>query len=159
MKRTMEGKGVKLLIDQRTEGEKLDEKYFPTLTKALETTLETLGIEGGFEVSFSVVDEEEIQDLNRDYRGVDAVTDVLSFPLFSRDEIGNEGILGDIVICSQRAKDQAREFGHSYEREIVYLSVHSLLHLLGYDHEEEDEKLEMRTLEKEVMKRMGIFKG
>lgn len=158
MKKTMEGMGVKLLIDQRTEGNKIGEKYFPTLVKALETTLETVGIDGDFEVSFSVVDEEEIRDLNRDYRGVDSVTDVLSFPLYYREEIGQEGLLGDIVICSQRAKDQADDFGHSYEREIVYLSVHSLLHLLGYDHEEEEDKAEMRALEKEVMKRLGIFK-
>ena len=158
MKKTMEGINLKLSIDQRTEGEKIDEKYFLTLTKALDVTLEIVGIEGDYEVSFSVVDEGEIQDLNRDYRGVDAVTDVLSFPLFSREELEDGAILGDIVICSQRAREQAKDFRHSYEREIVYLSVHSLLHLLGYDHEEEEDKAEMRTLEKEVMKRLGIFK-
>lgn len=158
MKKTMEGINLKLSIDQRTKGEKIDEKYFLTLTKALDVTLEIVGIEGDYEVSFSVVDEDEIQDLNRDYRGVDAVTDVLSFPLFSREELEDGAILGDIVICSQRAREQANDFGHSYEREIVYLSVHSLLHLLGYDHEEEEDKAEMRALEKEVMKRLGIFK-
>ena len=158
MKKTMEGINLKLSIDQRTKGEKIDEKYFLALTKALDVTLEIVGIEGDYEVSFSVVDEGEIQDLNRDYRGVDAVTDVLSFPLFSREELEDGAILGDIVICSQRAREQAKDFGHSYEREIVYLSVHSLLHLLGYDHEEEKDKAEMRALEKEVMKRLGIFK-
>lgn len=158
MKKTMEGINLKLSIDQRTKGEKIDEKYFLTLKKALDVTLEIVGIEGDYEVSFSVVDEDEIQDLNRDYRGVDAVTDVLSFPLFSREELEDGAILGDIVICSQRAREQANDFGHSYEREIVYLSVHSLLHLLGYDHEKEEDKAEMRALEKEVMKRLGIFK-
>lgn len=149
---------MNLLIDQRTEGKKIDDEYFPNIIKALETTLAVVGIDGEFEVSFSVVDEDEIQELNRDYRGVDSVTDVLSFPLLERDQIAGGGMLGDIVICNRRAEDQAKDFGHSYEREVIYLSVHSLLHLLGYDHEEDEDKIEMRALEKEVMRQVGIFK-
>ncbi len=100
-----------------------------------------------FEVSVSIVSNEEIKKLNKQYRGIDKVTDVLSFPL----ESGN--CLGDIVISLQRAIEQAEEYGHSIEREIGFLTAHSMLHLLGYDHlTEEDEKimfnLQEKTLEK-----------
>ena len=104
---------------------------------------------------------ETIHRLNKEYRGVDRPTDVLSFPM---DEEGydNEGnpifLLGDIVICLDVAENQAKDFGHSLEREMMYLICHSTLHLLGYDHIEEDDKLEMRSREKEVMKNLGVFK-
>ena len=104
------------------------------------------------------MDKEEIKNLNRDYRGVDSVTDVLSFPLFERYEIPEFGMLGDIVICSDKVLEQAEEFGHSYERELLYLTVHSTLHILGYDHIEEEDKKEMRKIEKEVMRILGVFK-
>ncbi len=113
------------------------------------------------EVSLSIVDRDDIHKLNKDYRDVDRETDVLSFPL---DEEGydNEGnpiiLLGDIVICLDVAEDQANDFGHSLEREMMYLICHSTLHLLGYDHIEEDDKREMRAKEKEVMKNLGVFK-
>lgn len=111
------------------------------------------------EVSVSFVDEDEIQRLNKTYRGIDRVTDVLSFPQFEDfDDIPKEGdiALGDVVICSKRAEEQAEEFGHSYEREIIYLFVHSICHLLGFDHIGEDEKRAMRMREEETMKYLGI---
>lgn len=149
---------MQLLIDQRTKDKKIEEKSLEFIEKAIVTTLEKAGYGDNYEVSFSVVDEDEIKLLNRDYRNKDSVTDVLSFPVFERGEIGSYGMLGDVVICAKRAKDQADEFGHSYEREIIYLTVHSILHLLGYNHEIEQEKIEMRGLEKEIMKELGIFK-
>ena len=132
--------------------------------KAEKTIREVLRVENiseNAEVSLSIVDKETIHKLNKEYRNVDRETDVLSFPL---DEEGfdNEGnpliLLGDIVICLDVAEDQAVDFGHSLEREIMYLICHSTLHLLGYDHIEEDDKLEMRSREKEVMKNLGVFK-
>lgn len=132
--------------------------------KAEKTVNEVLRVEnigGNVEVSLSIVDKEAIHRLNKDYRNVDRETDVLSFPL---DEEGfdNEGnpllLLGDIVICLDVAKEQAEDFGHSLEREMMYLICHSTLHLLGFDHIEEDEKREMRSKEKEVMKNLGVFK-
>ena len=113
------------------------------------------------EVSVSFVSEEEIQTLNRDYRGTDRVTDVLSFPQYDDlSEMEGELIeLGDVVICRKRAEEQAEEYGHSLEREIVYLFVHSMLHLLGYDHMEADEKAEMRRREEEVMEELGLVRG
>ena len=110
-------------------------------------------------LSVSFVSADEIRDLNREYRGKDAVTDVLSFPQFYPYEYmqdWDEVSLGDVVICEERAKQQAEEYGHSYERELIYLFVHSCFHLLGYDHEEEDEKKAMREKEEKVMTQLDL---
>lgn len=110
-------------------------------------------------VSVTFVSNEEIQELNRDYRGIDRVTDVLSFPLYeSKLEFPEEGeiCLGDVVICLEQAYLQADEFGHSVERELIYLFVHSLFHLMGYDHLVDDEKEEMRIQEEKVMQRLEL---
>jgi len=111
------------------------------------------------EISVTFVDMEEIHQLNRDYREVDSTTDVLSFPQFDDlNDLPEEGeiALGDVVICKDKAEEQAQEFGHSFEREIIYLFVHSVLHLLGYDHMDEDEKKIMRRQEEAVMEQLGI---
>ena len=129
--------------------------------KTIKEVLRVEKIEENVEVSLSIVDKDEIHILNRDYRDVDRPTDVLSFPLDEEgfDQDGNPILLlGDIVICLDVAKNQAADFGHSLEREIMYLICHSTLHLLGYDHIEEDDKKEMRLKEKEVMKNLGVFK-
>lgn len=118
------------------------------------------GLDLDYELSISFVGRDKIHQLNRDYRGVDRPTDVLSFPL--DDEFVPEGqnpMLGDIVICMDVAREQAKEYGHSLRRELMYLTCHSTLHLLGYDHIEEDDKKEMRAREKEVMKKLGVFKN
>ncbi len=132
--------------------------------KALKTITEVLKVENfneNAEVSLSIVDKDTIHKLNKDYRNVDRETDVLSFPM-DEEAFDNEGnpifLLGDIVICLDVARNQAAEFGHSLEREMMYLICHSTLHLLGYDHIEEDDKAKMRAKEKEVMKNLGVFK-
>lgn len=109
------------------------------------------------EVSVAVVDEAKIRALNATYREVDAVTDVLSFPDGSTDLDTGVVLLGDVVLCARRAKEQADQFGHSFERELGYLTCHSVLHLLGYDHvdSEADERI-MRNKQTEVMRRMGL---
>ena len=97
--------------------------------------------------------------VNREYRGIDKVTDVLSFPQFENmGEMPSDGeiCLGDVVICDEKVRQQAEEYGHSYDRELVYLFVHSLLHLAGYDHMEEDEKTIMRTKEEEIMQQVDL---
>jgi len=107
------------------------------------------------EISVSFVSGEEMRALSKHYRGIDKITDVLSFPQYeSAGDIPKEGrlVLGDIVICTDQALLQADEFGHSPERELVYLFVHSVSHLLGYHHESEKEKEEMRTFEEKIMK-------
>ena len=114
------------------------------------------------EISVTFVDLDEIHELNKQYRGVDKPTDVLSFPQFDdlEEEIPEvcEICLGDVVICEQKAREQAEEFGHSFERELVYLFTHSVLHLLGYDHMEDDEKKAMREREEEIMKQIGLMR-
>ena len=100
-----------------------------------------------------------IRELNRDYRNMDSVTDVLSFPQFEQPaDMPEEGeiCLGDVVICKEQAERQAEEFGHSFEREIIYLFTHSVLHLLGYDHMTEEDKAGMRAKEEAVMNYLGI---
>lgn len=117
------------------------------------------------EISLSFVDEEKIRQLNKDFRSIDRVTDVLSFPIEDFFNEDRENILekpylmlGDVVICLDVARKQADDLGHSFEREVMYLTCHSILHLLGYDHIEDDDKKIMRAKEKEVMKNLGVFK-
>lgn len=121
-----------------------------------------------FELAF--VSEEEIQTLNREKRGVDRVTDVLSFPAADGvkgkklrrkeylDCLDEEGrlVMGSIAICKARAKEQAEEYGHSLQRELTYLTVHGVLHCLGYDHMTEEDKREMRAEEEKIMARMNL---
>ena len=155
---------MQIYFDQTQDGEDPAEIYGKTMEKALSVILSGEGIDDdGAEVSVSFVTPDEIQSLNREYRGVDSVTDVLSFPQFdSVDELldmqEETGVaeLGDVVICMERALSQAEEFGHPLEREVIYLFVHSVLHLLGYDHMEEEDKKVMRAREEEVMSELGI---
>lgn len=125
--------------------------------------LETLAYEGveiaAPEVSMTFTDNEGIRELNRMHRGIDRATDVLSFPMFSFEDDSEEieGALGDIVISLERAREQAETFGHSFEREVAFLCVHSMLHLLGYDHElGEEQDLDMRRRQSEIVARLGL---
>ncbi len=109
------------------------------------------------EVSISFVDDKEIKLLNKEYRGIDQSTDVLSFPM-DEEILVPLPLLGDIIISTETAKAQATEFGHNLNREISYLVAHSMFHLMGYDHIDEEDKEIMRLKEKQVMKNLGIFK-
>ncbi len=139
------------------------QEILDTMLKAAEICIDAENIDvDRSEISVTFVDMEEIHQLNLDYRGVDSPTDVLSFPQFDDlNDLPEDGeiALGDVVICKQKAEEQAEEFGHSFEREIMYLFVHSVLHLLGYDHMDEDEKKIMRRREEEVMTELGITRG
>ena len=112
------------------------------------------------EVSVTLVTDEEIHQLNRDYRKVDRPTDVLSFAFDEADEPAMEGlethVLGDIIISAETAVRQGREFGHGLEREVIYLAVHGLLHLLGYDHMEEADKKIMRAEEERALREIEL---
>lgn len=147
-----------------------DEQVFPdasALENALDGFVET-DVPLTIEVLF--VDEEEIRRLNRDMRSIDKVTDVLSFPALDLErgqaikraeypfEIDEEGrlLVGSIAICIKRAREQAEEYGHSYERELHYLMVHGIMHCLGYDHMEESDKAQMREQEEKILNKLGI---
>lgn len=117
------------------------------------------------EVSVTVVDDKEIQEINKTYRNIDKATDVLSFPMYQYEKAADfdnlddsafnpesgELLLGDIVISAEKVTAQAKEYGHSKEREFAFLLVHSMLHLLGYDHMEEEERLVMESKQKEIL--------
>jgi len=134
------------------------------IKKAVSMALDAEGISVPCIISVMLTDDEGIQAVNRDFRGVDRATDVLSFPMnelvpgeFDEDECEHDMdsgavLLGDMMISIPRCEEQGAEFGHGYQREIMYLTVHSVLHLLGYDHVDEGEmKKQMRAREKAIM--------
>ena len=134
------------------------------IRRAIFNTLVYEGVEGKFEVSVTFVDNEEIRTLNREHRSKDAPTDVLSFPMFdfAAGEVPvypkNGSLpLGDVVLSLERARVQAAEIGHSTMREVVFLCIHSTLHLLGYDHElSPDDDEDMQRRQREIMKILGL---
>ncbi len=150
-----------------TEAEELSEMQLEKLCVAIGETVEA---DVELSIEYLAVSEEEIRRLNREMRNIDRVTDVLSFPTL--EGIKGEKIcaddfpydideerrllIGSIVICKKRAKEQAEEYGHSYERELHYLFVHGVLHCLGYDHITEEERAEMREREELVLGKLGI---
>ena len=110
-------------------------------------------------VSVLICDDEEIHELNRQYRNIDRPTDVLSFPMYDDEGNLDPDELGDIVISLERAKLQSEEYGHSIERELAFLTAHSMLHLFGYDHLEEDEQKEMFYKQEEILRKLGLTRG
>lgn len=138
----------------------LDRQWLQKIEEAIKICIKQENLElENIEISISFVDDEEIKQLNLQYRGKDNVTDVLSFPQYdSLEEIkmGEIICLGDVVICLDKAREQADDYGHAFERELVYLTVHSILHLLGYDHMTEEDKQIMRNKEEIVMKKIHL---
>ncbi len=134
--------------------------------------IKTLNQTGSVSVELNLVDENFIKKTNLEFRGIDKITDVLSFPNLDGiryknvdkkdfpldlDDDGNV-FLGSIIICEKRAKEQAEEFGHSLERELCYLFCHGLLHLFGYDHITQNDDLEMRKLANEVLEKVKVLR-
>lgn len=151
---------MQIFINDEQDEVLLNEDINSLLEKVVKECLELEEVGTDFEVSISFVDDEEIKNLNNSYRNIDKATDVLSFPLYDGEEdTPYIPLLGDIVISLETAKRQSEEFGHTIEREVAYLTAHSMFHLLGYDHLEDDDKKEMREKEKLAMKNLKIFKG
>ncbi len=115
-------------------------------------------------ISITLTTPEHIREYNKEYRNIDKETDVLSFPMFEKNEIDalrNESysdVLGDIVISIDRVKEQAEEYGHSFERELAYMCVHGFYHLMGEDHIKEEDKVIMRAKEENVLNRLNIVR-
>lgn len=154
---------MSLHIDFLDETNALPEQYFSLIEEILQHAAAHLQVEDDSEVSITFVTNEAIQDINREYRDKDQPTDVISFALEEMGEgetvIIGEGlprVLGDIIISTERAAEQALEYGHSLERELGFLAVHGFLHLLGYDHmTEEDEKV-MFSKQDEILSSYGL---
>ncbi len=153
---------VKIYYSNKQKTEKAGRSLRLLVQKAIRTALAYENFGQPAEISLTFVDNEGIRELNREYRGKDAATDVLSFPLydFHAGELpdpDSRAELGDIVLSLERAREQAAELEHSFEREAAFLCVHSVLHLLGYDHErsEADEE-DMCRRQREIMERMGL---
>ncbi len=161
------------VLTENPKGYPVDEKWLEELVRA---ALTVHGAIPDAQVSLTLTDDEGIRELNREFRGVDASTDVLSFPLLDygedydeedtdevweeddvdRDPETGEVLLGDIVLSMETAERQAEEFGHGLQREVGYLIVHSMMHLLGYDHEEEEDKRIMRDMEEKALSLVGL---
>ena len=116
-------------------------------------------------MTITLTTPEKIRKINKEYRNIDRATDVLSFPMFQKEELDSkilsknflyEDVLGDIVISVEKVQEQAREYGHSFERELSYMVVHGFYHLMGYDHIEEKDKEIMRPKEENILKKLGI---
>lgn len=154
---------MSVTIDFIDEVEQLTEEHFQLLSGLIEKACEIEQITEEAELSMTFVDNEKIHQLNKEYRGIDRPTDVLSFAL---EEMGEDEIelidvemprfLGDLIISIPKVEEQAKEYGHSFERELGFLAVHGFLHLLGYDHMTEDEEKEMFTKQEDILHAYGL---
>lgn len=154
---------MNLVVDFLDETNAVLDEHMEEIEKLLNFAAAKLAIEEGSEVSVTFVTNERIQEINREYRNKDSVTDVISFALEERGEgevelIGADlpRVLGDIIISIAKAEEQAKDYGHSFMREFGFLAVHGFLHLLGYDHMTEEQEREMFTLQKEILDEYGL---
>ena len=148
----------------------LFENYEETIKEIVRLSLEAENYPENVEISVTIVDNNEIHRINKEFRNIDAPTDVLSFPLLefengvlvektAKENINidtNEFVMGDIIISAERAAEQAEEFGHSLKREVAFLTAHSMYHLMGYDHIEDEEEKIMSAKQEAVLQKAGI---
>ncbi|MDO4938786.1 MAG: rRNA maturation RNase YbeY [Lachnospiraceae bacterium] len=134
---------------------KLHIPWMDIISDVVYGTLDYMKYRKEAEISVSVVDSDEIRNLNKEFRDIDKVTDVLSFPIGDKNPETGEMVLGDIVLCADRIIEQAAEYGHTRKRELAFLTCHSMLHLLGYDHIEDDERIQMEELQKKILDKIG----
>ena len=156
---------IKVNIENQQKTIKVPTGVRLLIRRCCHAVLELEGFEGSAEVDVSLVDNARIHEINREQRNIDAPTDVLSFPLgengvYDQNPATGAYMLGDIVISVEKALAQAEEFGHTFQREVGYLTVHSMLHLLGYDHVQGGlEAVRMREKEEAVMLSIGLPRG
>ena len=154
---------TKVIITDKQKNYRLPSGIRMLVRRACSAVLVTEEFLEPAEVNVTFVDDEEIKKLNTEFRNIESSTDVLSFPMMdfsgeSEEPVADEPVvsLGDIVISLEKAQEQADEYGHSFEREVAFLTVHSMLHLLGYDHMEEEEERDMRARQRAVMELLGL---
>ena len=151
-------------FDIVNEWGELDEAWLKRLDEILPLYEEQQGLPHDLTIGLTFTGDDEIRAINNEYRGIDRATDVLSFPLYERDDEielleGELAPFGDIVLSVPHARAQAAEYGHSVEREVCYLIVHGLMHLAGYDHIEAEDKAEMRAEEEQLLGAIGVTRG
>ncbi len=159
---------MKVSIRNEQDKLKVTKEMRDTVKLAAKASLDFMNFGTKFEISVMFTDDENIRVLNKLHRNIDRSTDVLSFPMFDYDENGEiiedyadfnrngEMLLGDIVISLEHAKAQAEEYGHALLREIGFLTVHSMLHLFGYDHMTKEDEKEMFSYQEEILNGMGL---
>lgn len=146
-----------------------NDKYEQLATKVVEQCFKTENLlDKNLYINITLTEEKNIQNINKEYRKIDKPTDVLSFPMFTKEEIEEmykktekieiQDILGDIIISIPQVEKQAKEYGHGFERELAYMIVHGFYHLMGYDHLEEKEKLQMRQKEENILNELKILR-
>ena len=153
------------MLIENNYGDKFSDNYKAIIEEAIIFTLEYKSYHSNVEISILIVDNNEIKKLNNEYRNIDKETDVLSFPLINPSDIPNFFVdstskiyLGDIVLSFDKVISQAIEFGHSTERELAFLVVHSMLHLLGHDHQNQEDEKEMFFMQEEILKKAGYLR-
>ena len=144
------------------------EEYKKTIKKVLKKCFEEEKIiNSKLIITITLTNAENIRKINKQFRNIDKATDVLSFPMFDKDELENkiknrlfehEDVLGDIIISIPGVEEQAKEYGHSFERELSYMVVHGFYHLMGYDHIKEEDKKEMRPKEEKILNQLNILR-
>ncbi|MGG1248655.1 rRNA maturation RNase YbeY [Bacillus spizizenii] len=154
---------MSLLIDIVDETGSVSEEMLKEVENLLQFAADREGVQDQAEVSVTIVTNEDIQQINKEYRGKDTPTDVISFALEEEGEdeveiVGAEmpPVLGDIIISADRTREQAEEYNHSFKRELGFLAVHGFLHLLGYDHMTKEEEEEMFTKQKDLLDAYGL---
>ena len=145
-----------------------NKEYEEVIKKVLTKCFEEEGLENSkLYITVTLTNPENIRKINKEYRNIDRATDVLSFPMFERKELEEkiktnnfpfQDILGDLIISVEKVKEQAIEYGHSFERELSYMLVHGFYHLMGYDHIKEEDKKEMRPNEEKILNDLKILR-
>ena len=166
-----------IMLEEETDKQKeFDFEYRSLIENVVKTALESEGFPDQVQISVTLTDEEHIKEINKNFRNIDSPTDVLSFPMLEFDGDGygyehvdsnsvdydidtDELLMGDIVLCIHRVFSQAEEYGHSTQREFAFLLVHSMLHLSGYDHIDENDTLVMEDRQRQIMNTLGISRS
>jgi len=153
---------MQVSVHNQQESIQWKEEWGYLIERVTDQTAWAEGLDAAVELSIILVDDAGIQEINRNYRGIDSPTDVISFAL--NDDIEDampihpeaEWMLGDIYISLEKVLEQAKEYGHSVERELVFLTTHGMLHLIGYDHDTEQNRVEMRQKEEEILLALNL---
>lgn len=160
-----------IIIENEQDKVSIDDSINIIIKKVIDTCMKSENLEKDYEVSVLIVNDEEIRSINKEHRDTDKSTDVLSFPMVEFENgklISDEGdydidfdelMLGDIIISAETAKRQAIEYGHSFEREMAFLTAHSCFHLLGYDHMVESEEKVMFKKQEDILNELGLTRN